>query len=98
MAYENRPNTGSLWPNKNRTQDIQPNTTGKIYIDRSLLEEVMAQSNNPLVQLDISGWTAIWKAENVKYISLKISKPFVKGEQAAPQKQQEDDDDSEIPF
>ena len=97
MAYENRPNTGSLWPNENRTQDMQPNTKGNIYIDRGLLEELLAKSDNPLIQLEISGWTSIWKEKNIKYISLKIAKPFVKGEKQYTPPPKDDDDDS-IPF
>ncbi len=86
------PNSGALWPNKNKTTDAHPNLRGTIKMERSLLKELMANSDEELIEIEISGWTKTFK--DGKFLSLKVAKPFKPG---APKKQQNDDDE-EIPF
>lgn len=92
------PNSGSLFPNKYKKLAIHPNSKGTIKVDRHLLKELMAESDESLIELEISGWTKEWTDEEgitSKFISLKVAKPYKRN--AAPKKQ--DDDDSEsIPF
>ena len=89
------PNSGALWPNRKRTADKQPNVQGSIKLERGFLKELMSNTDSEIVEVALSGWTREYNGD--KFISLKASKPFVKGERAAPQKPQEQDDD-EIPF
>lgn len=84
------PNSGALFPNKNKTSDAQPNVRGNVKIERGLLKELMSESDGELIEIEISGWTKEFKGG--KFLSLKVAKPYKK---SAPKRQ---DDDSEIPF
>jgi len=86
------PNSGALWPNKNKKSEAHPNLRGTVKIERSLLKEMMANSDNELIEIEISCWTKEYKGG--KYLSLKVGKPFKPGFK----KQQEDDDNESIPF
>ena len=85
------PNSGALFPNKNKKSDAHPNVRGNVKIERSLLKELMSESDNELIEIEISGWTKTFK--DGKFLSLKVAKPFKK-EGYKPKQ----DDDSEIPF
>lgn len=84
------PNSGALFPNKNKTSDAQPNVRGNVKIERGLLKELMAESDGELIEIEISGWKKEFKGG--KFLSLKVAKPYKRD--AAPKKQ----DDDEIPF
>jgi hypothetical protein len=86
------PNSGSMFPNKFKKTSIDPNLKGTVKIERSLLKELMSESNEELIEIQIAGWTKEWK--DGKFLSLRVSKPYKRD--AAP-KQQDDDIDS-IPF
>jgi hypothetical protein len=88
------PNSGALWPNKKRTADKHPNTQGSIKLERGFLKELMNNTDSEIIEVALSGWTREY--DGGKFISLKASKPFVKGEQQSKPQPQEDDD--EIPF
>jgi hypothetical protein len=85
------PNSGALFPNKNKKSDAHPNVRGNVKIERSLLKELMSESDNELIEIEISGWTKTFK--DGKFLSLKVAKPFKK-EGYKPKQ----DDDEEIPF
>ena len=86
------PNSGALFPNKNKTSDAQPNVRGNVKVERGLLKELMAESDGELIELEISGWTKEFKGG--KFLSLKVAKPYKRD--AAPKKQADDSED--IPF
>lgn len=86
------PNSGALFPNKNKTSDAHPNVRGNVKIERSLLKELMLESDNELIEIEISGWTKEFKGG--KFLSLKVAKPYKRD--AAPKKQADDSED--IPF
>jgi hypothetical protein len=86
------PNSGALFPNKNKTSDAHPNVRGNVKIERGLLKELMAESDGELIELEISGWTKEFKGG--KFLSLKVAKPYKRD--AAPKKQADDSED--IPF
>jgi len=83
------PNSGSLWPAKTRTSEKSPNVVGSIKVERALLKELLAASDEPLIEISLSAWTKEWQGK--KYLSLKASGPYKKRD-AAPQ------DDSDVPF
>lgn len=89
------PNSGALWPNKKRTADKHPNTQGSIKLERGFLKELMNNTDSEIIEVALSGWTRDYNGD--KFISLKASKPFVKGEQAKP-KPPEQDDGEDFPF
>ena len=86
------PNSGALFPNKNKTSDAHPNVRGNVKIERSLLKELMLESDSELIEIEISGWTKEFKGG--KFLSLKVAKPYKKT--AAPRQQADDSED--IPF
>jgi hypothetical protein len=90
------PNSGALWPNKKKLTDKHPNTQGSIKLERGFLKELMNNTDSEIIEVALSGWTREY--DGGKFISLKASKPFVKGEQAKPAQQQPQEDDDEIPF
>lgn len=86
------PNSGALFPNKNKKSDAHPNVRGTVKVERSLLKELMAESDNELIEIEISGWTKTFK--DGKFLSLKVAKPFKK----EGYKPKQDDDDESMPF
>ena len=91
------PNSGALWPNKKKLTDKHPNVQGSIKLERGLLKELMSNADGEIIEVALSGWTREYNGD--KFISLKASKPFVKGEQSKPAPQQpQDDEDDSIPF
>jgi len=88
------PNTGSLWPNKNKTTEAHPNVRGTIKIERSLLKELMTNSDEELIEIEISGWTKTYQEQ--KFLSLKAAKPYKKS--APKQSKPADDDLDSMPF
>ena len=89
MPYEQRPNSGQLFKNRDRKNDKAPNLKGA-----GLLE----LEDGSLVELDIGGWTR--ESEKAgKWISLSIKLKGAARQSAAngaSQPQQAADDD--IPF
>ena len=86
------PNSGALFPNKNKKSDAHPNVRGTVKVERSLLKELMSESDNELIEIEISGWTKTFK--DGKFLSLKVAKPFKK----EGYKPKQDDDDESMPF
>ena len=86
------PNSGSLFPNKFKKADSHPNLRGTVKIERSLLKELMLESDSELIEIEISAWTKEWK--DGKFLSLKVGKPYKKD---GASKRQDDDSDP-IPF
>lgn len=84
------PNSGSLWPAKNRKSDKSPNLTGSVKMEVDLLKSLIAESKDGLVEISLSAWTKQWQEK--KYLSLKASGPYKKDEQRTR------DDDSDVPF
>jgi len=98
MAYQPKPNTGSLWPNKDRSNPTSPNARGSIFIDRDLLKELMQNSDSQLIEMEVSAWTAVWEKENVKYQNLVVKKPFKAKPKAQQPTQESNNDNDDIPF
>jgi hypothetical protein len=86
------PNSGSLWPAKERKSDKHPNLRGSIKMDPDLLQEMINQSGGGLVEIDLGGWTKEYNGK--KFISLKGGMPYKKDQ---PQAAKDDDQDT-IPF
>jgi hypothetical protein len=88
------PNTGSLWPPKNRTNDKAPNVRGTLKLDVGLVKHLLETAED-CVEIELAGWTKQW--QDTKYIALKASEPFKKT--AKPDtSSQGAGDDSDIPF
>ena len=84
MAFEPKPNTGSLFKNTFKKEgDKQPTLRGDIFLDKTFLINMMDISKGPLVKLQISAWSG--ESDKVgKYLTLNISEPYVKAEEDLP--------------
>ena len=76
MAFEPKPNTGSLWPNEYKKQDNHPDVRGDVHIDKSLLENMILKSKGPLGKIAIAGWSKEIKGKKV--LSLTASESYEK--------------------
>lgn len=83
------PNSGSLWPLKERKNDKAPNVRGSIKMEPDLLQEMINQAKGGLVEIELAGWTKEYNDK--KFISLKAGIPYKKD---APKQS----DDSDLPF
>jgi hypothetical protein len=76
MAFEPKPNTGSLWPNEYKKQDNHPDVRGDVNIEKVLLENLILKSKGDLVKIAIAGWTKEIKGKKV--LSITASEPYEK--------------------
>ena len=76
MAYEPKPNSGTLWPNEYKKAANHPDIKGDVFIDRDLLNALMIKQPTGLVKISISGWKKI--IANKDAISISASEPWVK--------------------
>jgi len=76
MAFEPKPNTGSLWPNEYKKQDNHPDVRGDVNIEKTLLENLILKSKGSLVKIAIAGWSKEIKGKKV--LSITASEPYEK--------------------
>lgn len=76
MAYEPKPNSGTLWPNDYKKQDSHPDLKGDVFIDRDLLEGLMMEHPTGLIKVAIAGWKKNLNGKDI--VSISASKPYVK--------------------
>jgi hypothetical protein len=76
MAFEPKPNTGSLWPNEYKKQDNHPDVRGDVNIEKTLLENLILKSKGNLVKIAIAGWSKEIKGKKV--LSITASEPYEK--------------------
>lgn len=86
------PNTGSLWPLKERTSDKSPNVRGSIKLEVDFIKHLLENADG-FVEMEVAGWTKEWK--DTKFLTLKVSEPYKK---KAPNTSSKSDDDSDVPF
>jgi hypothetical protein len=92
MAYEPKPNKGTLFPNDYKTTDAHPNVKGDLHLDRDLINSLMIKNPDGLIKLSISGWAGEWKGKKV--LNLIASEPWT-GETTKPAPAISDD---ELPY
>lgn len=101
MAYEPKPNTGSLFRNNNKERDVHPDYRGDVYIDKGLLNLLAKEHVTPsgLVKVSLSGWKSQTK-DGQTYLSLRASEPYVpKGApKARPADEDISQDEEDVPF
>jgi uncharacterized protein (DUF736 family) len=87
--YEEKPNTGSFFANKTKTNPKAPDYRGKILLDLSTYDIVDGK-----VAVELAGWKMTAKS-GLSYLQLKAQKP--REEQSnKPVKQEIQDDDIEF--
>jgi hypothetical protein len=76
MAYENKPQTGSLFPNQKKS-DNHPDMKGDVYLDKTFLIDMMDKSKGNLVKISLAAWKKE-SAKGLKYLSMTLSEPYEK--------------------
>jgi hypothetical protein len=89
-----RPNTGTLWPNRKVSQN-HPDVRGDVFLDRAFLEGLLRKTGDDLVKIQVSGWNKVLAGKEC--LSLQVSEPYVKPEEARPQ-YSSSVDESDVPF
>ena len=101
MAFEPKPNNGSLFRNNYKERDTHPDYRGDVYLEKGLLDLLVREhtSTAGLVRVSISGWKSQTK-DGQTYLSLKASEPYVpKGAaKSAPKDEDISQDDEDVPF
>jgi hypothetical protein len=80
MAYEQKPNSGTLWHQTEKTKESQPDFTGSIFFDRDYLVEFL-QDEGQLLEMKFAGWRNKVATKNGDRHVLKMQ---VDGKKAAP--------------
>ena len=80
MAYEVKPNTGSLFVNEKKTSDAHPDFQGKIIISAELIRKLAKNGEN--FQFDVSGWKKT-TGSGKNLLSLAIKEPYKKPESSS---------------
>jgi hypothetical protein len=98
MGYT-KSNSGSLYNNKYKNKDDQPDFTGNLHLDASFLQEMIeATEVGELVVVSVSGWKSTLPSGD-PVINLKIKKPWKKEDKPkAEPKPEPEIDDEDIPF
>jgi hypothetical protein len=95
-------NTGALFTNSYKKSDKQPDFKGNITLERSLIKQLLSDSDDENIKINLSGWNR--QGRNGDFVSLAYD-AYKKPEESAPAKyaapkpkQQESFDDSDVPF
>jgi len=83
------PNRGTLWMNKYKKKDIQPDMTGDIKIELDLMKQLMQAAESDHVVIRLDAWVSKDKDGNRK-VGLKIN-TYKKEESSSPAKDPWDD-------
>lgn len=88
MAYEPKPNQGYIWKNRyKKKDDLQPYFKGTIVLDKVFIENLIAKTAGPNIEIAASVWTGKTK-DNDPYLSVQVSEVYKSSEQT----QSSDDD------
>ena len=86
--YEEKPNTGSFFANKTKTNPKAPDYRGTVTLDLGDYEVI-----NNTIKVELAGWKQTSKS-GLTYLQIKAQKPREQA-QAQPKSEELDDD---IPF
>lgn len=84
MAFEHKPNSGTLWPNDRRTAENHPSMRGDVALDVAFIEKLIENSTGPTVKIAISAWNKQLGGKDC--LSLSVSEPYVKTQESASTK------------
>lgn len=83
MAFDQKPNSGAMFTNENKTNENQPDWRGDVYLDKTFVIEQAHKANGSLVKISISAWAKTAKSGK-EYLSLSASEPWVKKDNDLP--------------
>lgn len=91
------PNSGALFYARNRVHPNSPDLTGDISIDRSLLRQMMDETDEDSIKIRLSVWEK--RGTTGPFFSMKVNTYKKPEEQAQPQQQSlPPADNSDVPF
>lgn len=92
------PNSGALFYARNRVHQNSPDMSGDISVDRSLLRQMLDETDEDFIKIRLSAWEK--QGRNGAFFSLKVNTYKKPEEQGAPPQQQATMpvDDSDVPF
>jgi len=76
MAYEVKPNSGSLFPNQKKA-DNHPDMKGGIALDVKMIQSLIDRSDGNTVQVTVAAWKKV-SSKGLAFLSLSVSEPYVK--------------------
>jgi|TARA_R110000868_G_scaffold25899_1_gene100453 hypothetical protein len=88
--YEEKPNTGSFFANKTKTNPKAPDYRGKVLLDLSTYDIV-----NGTITVELAGWKQVAKS-GLTYLQIKAQKP--RDDQDKPKPVQTVEIEDDIPF
>lgn len=92
----NYTNTGALFPNQYK-KDKQPDMKGDITLERSLLKQLLSETDEDNIKIKLSAWTR--QGRNGEFLSLAYDAYRKPDEtKAKPTQERADYDDSDAPF
>lgn len=83
--YEEKPNTGSFFANKTKTNPKAPDYRGKLLLDLSTYDIIDGR-----IMVELAGWKQTAKT-GLGYLQLKAQKPREQQEQQTKEKELDDD-------
>lgn len=89
MAYEQKPNSGSLWHQVEKKSEKAPDFSGSIFLDRDFLTE-MLDASDQLVEVKLSGWRNKVNTKNGERNVLNLSVDTFKKSAPAPKSDAKD--------
>lgn len=93
------PNSGVLFYARNRVHQNSPDLNGDISIERSLLRQMLDETDEDSIKIRLSGWEK--QGNYGPFFSLKVNtykKPEEQGPPPAQQRELPPIDDSDVPF
>jgi len=70
-----KPNTGSVFINRDKKAENHPDMRGLIHVDRNLLIDLLSKHKDGDIKLQLSCWKRNTKAGD-DYLSLGVSEPY----------------------
>ena len=83
------PNRGTLWANKYKKKDMQPDMVGDIKIELDLMRELMARAESDHVVIKLDAWLGK-HTDGTRKVSMKVN-TYKKEGASAPAKDPWDD-------
>lgn len=90
------PNSGALFYAKNRVHPNSPDLTGELFIDRSLLRQMLDETDEDDIKIRLSAWQK--QGRNGDFFSIKVNTYKKPDDQQAQHKAPPALDDGDIPF
>lgn len=69
--FQQRPNKGSMFPNKWKKNDNHPDFKGSVFIDKDLLIELVKNRTSELIEVKLDAWKKVDKNGN-PWLSMSV--------------------------